>query len=187
MAMRKSPTRYFMIRLISILLLLVLTSLTSSAAVAKTEKLVPLVERAPAYFVDRYGPAKTSKNVTQANFIHPTRGNIVLKGQFSTREFQSGDLRVQTVFLLPSLKLAAVTLRFPRAWTPERIDAALTAYASDWKPDGPQVVVKTWTTPRGDKAVFTLSALEIQSASIAQRVEAAVQESDAKRKAIPKF
>lgn len=133
---------------------------------------VPLAERTPAYFVDRYGPAKASKNVAQANFIHSTRGNIVIKGQFSTREFQSGDLRVQTVFLLPSLKLAAVTLRFPRAWTSEQIDAALTAYASDWKPDGPQVVVKTWTTPRGDKAVFTLSALEIQSASIAQRVEA---------------
>lgn len=144
-------------------------------------------QRTPAYFVDRYGPAKTSKNVTQANFIHPTRGNIVLKGQFSTREFQSGDLRAQTVFHLPSLKLAAVTLRFPRAWTREQIEAALNAYASDWKPDGPQVVIKTWTTPRGDKAVFLLSALEIQSASIARRVEEEVQESDAKRKAIPKF
>jgi len=148
---------------------------------------VPLTERTPAYFVDRYGPAKASKNVAQANFIHPTRGNIVLKGQFSTREFHSGDLRVQTVFHLPSLKLAAVTLRFPRAWTPEQIDTALTAYASDWKPDGQQVVVKTWITLTGDKAIFLLSALEIQSAAIAQRVEASVQESEAKRKAVPKF
>jgi hypothetical protein len=144
-------------------------------------------ERGPAYFFDRYGSAKSSKNVSRHSFIHPTRGGVVLEGQFSVREFRSGELIVQAVFELPSLKLAVVTLRLPRQWTLLQVEAALAAYSADWKPGAGNLAVKTWKTHENAMAVFLLSSLEIQSPQIVNRVARALQEADAQRAAIPKF
>src|SRR5882672_4471621 len=80
-------------------------------------------DKPPAYFVDRYGPAKSSKTESSGGFIHEGNGYIAVKGQFSTRTFRKGDLTVEAVFLLPSLQLAAVRFRLPRQWTDEQFEA----------------------------------------------------------------
>ena len=78
--------------------------------------------------MSRYGSAKSSKTVSKYVFIDPKRSGVEISGQFSVREFRSGDLLVLAVFFLPSLKLADVTLQLLHPWTTEQIDSALAAY-----------------------------------------------------------
>ena len=142
--------------------------------------------KSSAYFVDRYGPAKSSKTVSTASFVHVGRGAISIKGQFSAREFQKGDLRVQPTFFLPSLELAAVRLQMNRQWTDEQIEAALAAYGGEWKPVK-KGIVTYWVAPDGSMAISMLTWLDILSKPIVDLVAKAVAEDDAKRKAVPKF
>lgn len=148
----------------------------------------PLDDKGPPYFVDRYGPAKASQTVSKQSFISSGRGGVILKKQFSVRTFQKDKLRVEAVFFLPSLKLAAVRLRMGHSWNDEQIQAALKAYGGEWKPvrlaNG---VVKQWVAPDGSNATHLLSSLQIQSKEIVDAVAKELAEQDAKRKAVPKF
>lgn len=153
----------------------------------KPERFVPFTERTPAYFVDRYGMAKSAKNVTEHSFLHPTRGALRIKGAFSVREFRSDDLQVQAVFHATSLKLAEVRFQLPREWARDQVEAALKAYSSEWKPASGSPAVKVWTTPSGAKAINLINFLHIQSPAVTAAIDAALAEADAKRKAVPKF
>lgn len=148
----------------------------------------PLDDKGPPYFVDRYGPAKSSDTVSTQGFLSGGRGMVSLKGQFSVRTFRKDKLRVEAVFLSPSLKLAAVNLRMGQFWTDEQIQAALKAYGGEWKPvklaNG---VVKQWVAPDGSNAIYLLSSLHIQSKEIVDAVESELADQDAKRKDVPKF
>lgn len=162
--------------------------------VAATFALLPLVvlagvldDKSPAYFVDRYGPAKSSKTVSSHTCIHVGRGSVIVKGQFSAREFRQGDLIVQTVFFLPSLQLASVRLQLPRQWTPEQIEAALAAYGGEWRPVSRNGIVDSWVAPDGSMAISLLTWLDIQSKAIVDLVAKTLTDDDAKRKAVPKF
>jgi hypothetical protein len=149
---------------------------------------VPLGERTPAYFVDQYGLAKSSRTVSQHAFFSPEGSVISVKGEFSVREFRAEGLRVRTVFHLPSLKLAEVMLRLERVtWTDEQVEAALTAYGREWKLSEKNVGKRIWTAPDGARAILLLTSLHIQPAHAVEFVEKARQEWDAKRKAVPKF
>jgi hypothetical protein len=145
-----------------------------------------LDDKTPAYFVDRYGPAKSSKTQSTGSFMNPTRGPVTVKGQFSVREFRKGDLRVQPVFFLPSLDLAAVRLQMDRQWTDEQIEAALAAYGGEWKLVK-KGIVTYWVAPDGSLAISMLTWLDIQSKAIVDQVAKTQAEDDAKRKAVPKF
>lgn len=147
----------------------------------------PLDGKSPAYFVDRYGPAKSAKTESSHGFIHPGRGSIPIKAQFSAREFRQGDLRVQPVFFLPSLRLAAVRLQLNRAWTPEQIEAALAAYGGEWTAVKHNGIVDTWIAPDGSMAIAMLTWIDIQSKEIVDLVNKAVVAEEALRNAIPKL
>lgn len=144
-------------------------------------------DRMPSYFVDRYGSPKSSKDVSTYHFIHPGHGNVVVKGPFTVREFRSGDLRVQAIFRLPSLKLAAVKLYLPRQWTAEQINAALTAYGDNWNASRGSWGVKVWTARDKSRAIAILLSLEIQAPEVIESMERVLHEREAKRKAVPKF
>lgn len=146
-----------------------------------------LNDKTPGYFVDRYGSAKSSNVESAHNFVHQKRGSVKVKGQFSTKEFKKGDLRVYAVFYLPSLRLAAVRLQLDRAWTKEQIEAALAAYGGEWAPISRNGIVNSWVAPDGTLAISMLTWLEIQSKTIVEEVEKSLAADVAKRKAIPKF
>lgn len=148
---------------------------------------VSVSERTPANFVDLYGMSTSAQNVSEHSFHEPGRVTVAIKGPFSVRSFRSGDLRVQAVFHLPSLKLAGVRLTLPRSWTREQVDAALMAYGSQWKLTGGNVAGLVRTSPAGDRAISTLNSLEIQSPEVVKAIEQVLQERDAQRKAVPKF
>jgi len=146
-----------------------------------------LDEKTPAYFVDRYGPPKSSGTVTSIPAIHIKRGGVVVKGQFSSREFRQGDLHIQCVFFLPSLQLATVRFQMQHPWTKEQIEAALAAYGGKWTPVSRNGIVDSWVAPDGSMAISMLTWLDIQSKAIVDQVERILAEDDAKRKAVPKF
>jgi hypothetical protein len=146
-----------------------------------------LEDKTTAYFVDHYGPAKSSSNVGKANCARPERGIIAVKGQFSIRRFKAGDMDVSAVFLLPSLKLASASYSLHHAWTDEQISAALMAYGADWKPTYDQGFVKSWVTPDGTVAIYILTTLHIQSKTFTELGEKTSAENDAQKKAVPKF
>lgn len=148
----------------------------------------PLDDKTPAYFVDRYGPAKSSKVQSTASFTSPSRGAVTVKGQFSVREFRDGDLRVTAVFFYPSLKPAAVRLQLNRAWTKEQVEAALAAYGGSWQPaSSGNPMIKAWVAPDETLAFAILTWVDFQSKEIVALVEKFLAESDAKRKAVPKL
>lgn len=168
------------------LLSLILATVSIAAAV-KPSSSVPLAERTPAYFVDRYGPALSSRNVSQYAFLSPGVGTLTVKGEFSLREYRAEGLRVRAVFHVPSLKLAEVTLQMGRTWTDEQLKAALAAYGADWRPDGRNIGQQRWTTPDGARAILLLTTLYIQAPGTVSAVEKVRLEGEAKRKAVPKF
>ena len=140
-----------------------------------------------AYFVGRYGPAKSSNTVSSHAFTHTKSGGVTVQGQFSAREFRDGELRVQPVFFLPSMAVAAVRLQLNRAWTPEQIEAALAAYGGEWRPISRNGIVNSWVAPDGSIAISMLTWIDIQSKAIVDLIEKTLAEEAAKRKAIPKF
>lgn len=146
----------------------------------------PLDDKTPGYFVDRYGPAKSSGTVSSTSFVEPKQGAVAVKGQFSAREFRKDGLRVQTVFFMPSLQIAAVRLQLDRAWTPEQIEAALAAYGGEWKLVKAGIVTY-WSAPDGSRAISMLTWIDIQSKAVVEMVDKTLAESEAKRKAIPKL
>lgn len=149
---------------------------------------VPLGERTPAYFVDRYGPARSARNVSQHAFVDPQTGSLTVKGEFSVREFRTDGLRVRAVFHVPSLKLAEVTLRLAsNTWTDEQVEAALSAYGPEWRLTGRNVGQRRWSTPDGARAILLLTSLHIQSPRTVAAIEQARQERETQRKAVPKF
>jgi len=156
-------------------------------ALAQPVKQIAFPEITPPYFVDRYGLAKSSKNVSNFGFLYPKRGNVEVKGPFSIRDFRHGDLRVVAVFNLPSLKLAGVKYSLNRSWTPEQIQAALSALGSDWKPYDANIGFKAWQLQDGTIAISILNSLEIQSASVVEAIAKEVAAKEAARKAVPKF
>jgi hypothetical protein len=147
----------------------------------------PLDDKSPAYFVDRYGPAKSSQTVSSYDFVHTGRGGVTVKRQFSTREFRKDDLRVQPVYFLPSLKLAAVRLQLNRAWTPEQIEAALAAYGGEWKLVKRGPTITSWVAPDGTLAISMLTWIDFQSKAIVDLTAKTVGEADAKQKGVPQF
>jgi hypothetical protein len=158
-------------------ILLAIPALTSAGTLA---------DKMPGYFVDRYGPAKKSKTVSSEMFHAPKTGMVAVKGQFSVREFQKGDLRIETIFLLPSLQLAGVRLHLTHTWTPEQVDAALSAYGDKWTLLD-KGAVTTWIAPDGATASLILLSLHIQSKATTDLVAQTLAEKDTKRKAVPKF
>jgi len=156
-------------------------------ALAQSTRQVAFPEITPPYFVDRYGLAKSSKNVSKHGFIHPKRGHIEVKGPFSVREFRHGDLRVVAVFYLPSLKLAGVKYSLNRSWTPEQIQAALSALGTDWKLYDGNIAFKAWRIQDGTIAISILNSLEIQSAALVEDIARELAAKEAARKAVPKF
>lgn len=147
----------------------------------------PLNDKGPPYFVDRYGPAKSSQVVNKEAFIHVGRGGVILERQFSARTFRKDGLRVEAVFFLPSLELASVRLWLEHEWTIEQIAAALQAYGGEWKPIKNNGVIRSWEAPDGTLAIKMLSSLQIQSKTIVDEVAKELAEQDAKRKAVPNF
>lgn len=162
--------------------LLVLICLSTSAAWAAV-----LDGKTPAYFVDRYGPAKSSETKTSGSFVHTTRGAVTVKAQFSVREYREGNLTVQAVFFLPSLELASVRLQLRQQWTAEQIKAALDAYGGEWRPLSRNAAVNSWVAPDGSMAISMLTWLDIQSKAIVDQAAKTLADEDAKRNAIPKF
>ena len=156
-------------------------------ALAQSTRQVAFPEITQPYFVDRYGLAKSSKNVSKFGFLHPKRGNVEVKGPFSVRDFRHGDLRIVAVFNLPSLKLAGVKYSLNRSWTPEQIQAALSALGTGWKPYDGNIAFKAWQTQDGTIAISILNSLEIQSASVVEAIAKEVAAKEAARKAVPKF
>ncbi len=146
----------------------------------------PLDDKGPPYFVDRYGPAKSNKTVSSASFTDLKHGSLTVKGQFSAREFRQGELRVQPVFFLPSLELAAVRLQLDRAWTDEQIAAALKAYGGEWKLVK-RGIITHWVAPDGALAISMLTWLDIQSKAVVDMVAKKSADDAAKRKAVPTF
>ena len=146
-----------------------------------------LDDKTPAYFVDRYGTQKSSKNVSSVPYIHVKRGGVQVKGQFSTREFRKGDLIVHAVFFLPSLQLASIRFQLKQKWTREQVEAALEAYGGSWQPVSQNGIVDSWIAPDGSLAINMLTWVEIQSKTIVAEVAKNLTAEDAKRKAIPKF
>lgn len=147
-----------------------------------------LEDKTPAYFADRYGLAKSSQTESRQSFLSGGRGAVAIKGPFSVRTFRQDKLRVEAVFFLPSLQLAAVNLRMGQFWTDEQIQAALKAYGGEWTPvklaNG---VVKQWVAPDGSNAIHLISSLHIQSKVVVDAVAKELAEQDAKRKAVPTF
>ncbi len=163
-------------------------SATLFAAARDAVPVVPLGERTPAYFVDRYGPARSSRNVSQYGFVNPETGTLTVKGEFSVREFRADGLRVRAVFFVPSLKLAEVTLQMERSqWTDEQVTAALSAYGPEWRLTGRNVGQRRWSTPDGARAILLLTSLHIQSPRTVATIEQVRQERETQRKAVPKF
>jgi hypothetical protein len=159
-----------------------------STAAREPEAFVPLAERTPAYFVDRYGPARSTRKVSQHAFLNPQTGTLPVKGEFSVREFRTDGLRVRAVFHVPSLKLAEVTLQMAgRTWTDEQVIAALKAYGHEWKLTGVNLGQRRWTTPDRARAILLLTSLHIQPPKTVAAIEQAGKERDAQRKAVPKF
>lgn len=146
----------------------------------------PLDDKGPPYFVDRYGPAKTSKTVSTAVFTDLKHGGVTVKGQFSAREYRQGELRVQPIFILPSLELAAVRLQLNRAWTDEQVEAALKAYGGEWKLVK-RGTITHWIAPDGSLAISMLTWLDIHSKAVVDLVSKTSAEAAAKRKAVPTF
>lgn len=140
-----------------------------------------------AYFVDRYGPAKSSNTVSSHPFTHTKSGGVVIKGQFIAREFRDGELPVQPVFFLPSMAVAAIRLQLNRAWTSEQIEAALAAYGGEWRPISSNDMVKSWVAPDGSIAISMLTWIDINAKAVVDLVQKNIDEDAAKRKAIPKF
>jgi hypothetical protein len=167
-------------------LYLVLATVSIAAAV-KTPASVPIAERTPAYFVDRYGTARSVRSVSHFAFLSPGVGALAVKGEFSVRDYHAENLRVRAVFHVPSLKLAEVTLQVGRTWTDEQLKAALAAYGADWRPDGRNFGQQRWTTPDGARAILLLTTLYIQAPGTVSAVEKVRLEAEAKRKAVPKF
>lgn len=151
------------------------------------ERLPSFADRTPAYFTDRYGYAKTTRDVQVHSFVDSTKGTIRLTGRFSLREYQSDNLRITATFFLPSLKLASVTLKLPHSWTREQIDAALVAYGTNWKQTKVNIAIKEWMLPDGTKAISILNSLVIHSPEVSELIQKALTEKEAKRKAVPKF
>jgi hypothetical protein len=147
----------------------------------------PLDDKTPAYFVDRYGPAKASHMESTWSFIKPRVGAVTIKGPFSIREFRQDDLRVTAVFFSPSLKLASVRLQLNHAWTAEQVEAALKAYGGAWKAGEGQFAINTWVAPDGTMAINMLTWVDFLSKEARDMVDRDIAESEAKRKAIPKF
>lgn len=146
----------------------------------------PLDDKGPPYFVDRYGPVKSARTVSSATFMDPASGSITVKGLFSSREYRKGELRVQPVFFLPSLELAAVRFQLNRTWTNEQIEAALKAYGGEWR-RVKRGMITQWLAPDGSLAISMLTWLDIQSKAIVDLVARTSAENEAKRKAVPNF
>jgi hypothetical protein len=148
----------------------------------------PLDDKGPPYFVDRYGPAKSTNTESKQSFFSSGRGAVAIKGPFSVRTYRHDKLRIEAVFHYPSLKLAAVILRMGQSWTDEQIEAALKAYGGEWRRVKlNNAVVKEWVAPDGSNAICLISSLHIQSKAVADAVAKELAEEDAKRKAVPQF
>jgi hypothetical protein len=161
---------------------------TLSFAAREPETFIPLAERTPAYFVDRYGPAHSARKVSQHTFFNPHTGSQPVKGEFSVREFRTDGMRVRAVFHVPSLKLAEVRLQMERGqWTDQQLAAALAAYGPAWQLTGRNVGQRQWSAPDGAKAFHSPMLLYIQPPATVAAVEQARQQRDAQRKAVPKF
>ncbi len=163
---------------------LVLAIAFATAALARGG---PLDDKGPAYFVDRYGPAKDSRTVSKESFLRPGSGHETVERQFSVRSFRSDQLRVEATFFLPSLKLAEVRLSLPNPWTQEQVEAALGAYGNLWKLEGKNLTTTTWRAPDGSRAALLLNSLRIQSAALVDLIEASHATRQSKKKAVPKF
>jgi hypothetical protein len=159
-----------------------------SFAAREPETFIPLAERTPAYFVDRYGPAQSTRKVSQHAFLNPQTGTLPVKGEFSVRQFGTDGLRVRAVFHVPSLKLAEVTLQMERGqWTDAQLTAALSAYGAEWQLTGRNLGQRHWTAPDGARAILLLTSLHIQPHKTVAAIEQARQQRDTQRKAVPKF
>ena len=167
-------------RIITSLLLLALPLITLAQG-------GPLVDKGPAYFVDRYGPAKESRTVSKASFLHPGSGTETVERQFSVRSFRTDALRVEATFFLPSLKPAEVRLSLPHQWTQEQIDAALGAYGNAWNVESRSFGMTVWRAPDGSRAVLILNSFHFQSFALIDLIEASRASRVAKKKAVPKF
>ncbi len=143
--------------------------------------------KSPGYFVDLYGPAKSSSTESSQTFIHPERGGAAIKGQFSVREYRKGDLMIRAVFFLPSLQLAGVRLQLNHSWTNEQMAAALAAYGGEWQPVMRNISVTAWVAPDGTRAINLLTWLDIQSKTVVDLMQKTLAEDDARQKAVPKF
>lgn len=143
--------------------------------------------KAPPYFVDRYGPAKSSEVRDKASFVLLGKGSVTLKGQYSVRAYRQDKLRIDAVFLLPSLELASVRLTMNQPWTEEQITAALQAYGGAWKPLPASIGIVAWEAPDGARAISMLNSLIIQSKATEDALTKEYADLEAKRKAVPKF
>lgn len=123
-------------------------------------------EKTTAYFVIRYGLPETTKTVNAHAFLRG-RELVELEGRFSVREYRHRDLQVEAVFMLPHLKLAAVTFRLPRAWTPGERNIALAAYGSRWLEFTPT----SFLSSEGVRAVYQERSLYFVSPEITGAIE----------------
>jgi hypothetical protein len=143
-------------------------------------------DRTPAYFVDRYGSAKSSSLEKQASFVLPGVGVISLKGEFSVREFRKDRLRVKAVFRVPELTLAGVVYYLPNLWTQEQVDAALEAFGGKWEVDK-SGYGRGYVAPDGARAIHLSGSLHFISAETYEALKKEREKQVEKRKAVPKF
>lgn len=165
----------------------VFLALSSTLAALAAAHAGVLDDKSPGYFVDRYGPAESSASEKTTSYAHIKKGIISVPGQFSARKFKRGDLAIEAVFFLPSLRLAAARYFLPHQWTAEQIDAALKAYGGDWKEVAKSSLLNRWEAPDGTVAVYILTTLHFQSKELVAMGEKVLETEDAKRKAVPQF
>lgn len=88
----------------------------------------------PEYFTDLYGAPKSEKHVADFSFSLPSYpSTIKLHCPLIIQQFESGKLGATVVYMETDRQAIWVDYRLADTWTDEQINAALTAYGSDWK------------------------------------------------------
>ncbi len=123
-------------------------------------------EKSTAYFNNLYGLPESTRSASAYEF-RQAGATVVVTGRFAVREYRRPDLQIEAVFLLPDLRLAAVTLQRPRAWTFGEFEGELAAYGSRWRRLNRNFLL----SPAGVHATYEGHALHFISPEIAGLME----------------
>lgn len=157
-------------------------------------------EKDSAYFYDRYGSPKMSKNVKRQMVVSPFGvGADHLEAPYIYRQYKRDNLRVEVLFRDPSLKATYVTLTLPNYWTDEQRDSALNSYGSGWRKLFPQDLTgvtmnatglrSSWISQEGAIAFYQkiFKKLIFYSPDTIESFQANLEKKKANKKMVPQF